>query len=84
MDWIEILNKVGMPGAFIIALIYATSYMTQWHRGTQDKFLAALDAQRKENHSSLKEVVAEFKGMHGRLEEKIDELATEVRGHRGN
>lgn len=84
MEWVEILNKVGMPGAFIIALIYATIYMTKWHRDTQDKFLGALNTQREENHSALKEVVTEFKGMNGRLEEKIDELATEVRGRRGN
>lgn len=82
MDWVEVVSKLGNSGAFIVALILGIIYVTKWLRDTQDKFLAALESNRKENAATQKELIQEFKAMHAELGEKVDVLASKVEAYK--
>lgn len=86
---VPILEKFGPTGLTIIMMAGGLLWLQRMntrseerHDRTQDRFLTALDSQRKENHQALQEVVQEFKGMHGNLrdelKESIEELASKV------
>lgn len=83
------LEKFGPTGLTIImmggGLVYLTTWLRQMadknderHDKTQEKFLNALDMQRKDTTLALKDVVEEFKSMHEVLGNKVDELTNKV------
>jgi len=76
---VDVFKQFGPVGLTVVLLGFWSMYSVKWIRDLQDRFILAIDTQRKENHEALKQVVTEFKNMHGELGDKVDRLADEVR-----
>jgi hypothetical protein len=85
----EMFKQFGPMGLAVILMGAWSVYSARWLREMQDKsavqhdkvrseFTVALREQRLEHTASLREVVAEFKLIHGDMGDRIDHLSNRV------
>jgi hypothetical protein len=85
----ELFRQFGPTGLTIILMGGGLVYLTKWLRTMQEQsaiqhdkvrgeFTAALKDQQADHRASLREVVCEFKVMHGEHGEKIDRLTERI------